>query len=53
MSPNSLAAPVNIPGVAFLGREAILPHYRRESHGHVENALTANRGRHTFKFGGR
>ncbi|MGC8989699.1 MAG: hypothetical protein ACP5MD_06215, partial [Verrucomicrobiia bacterium] len=32
MSPNSLGAPVNIAGVAFLGRENILPHYRKEKH---------------------
>jgi hypothetical protein len=52
MTPNSRAAPVNIPGVAFLGRENILPHYRTEDHAHLVNALTANRGRHTFKLGG-
>jgi hypothetical protein len=32
MTPNGLSAPVNIPGVAFLGRENILPHYRKERH---------------------
>jgi hypothetical protein len=52
MTPNSLGPPVNIPGVAFLGRESILPHYRTERHLHLEGTLTLSEGRHTFKAGG-
>lgn len=52
MNPNSLRAPVNIPGVAFLGRENILPHYRTEKHFHIDNAVTWSAARHTFKAGG-
>lgn len=52
MTPNSLDAPVNIPGVAFLGRENILPHYRKEKHAHIDDALTVSRGAHTIKLGG-
>jgi outer membrane receptor protein involved in Fe transport len=52
MTPNSLGAPVNIPGVAFLGRENILPHYRTERHFHLDNTVTRSAGRHTLKAGG-
>ena len=52
MTPNSLGAPVNIPGIAFLGRENILPHYRKEKHFHVDDTLTRSAGAHTFKAGG-
>jgi hypothetical protein len=52
MTPNSLGAPVNIPGVAFLGRENILPHFRKEKHVHVDDAFTWSLGPHTIKFGG-
>jgi hypothetical protein len=52
MTPNSLEAPVNIPGVAFIGRENILPHYRTEKHVHLEDAVTLSQGRHIFKAGG-
>jgi hypothetical protein len=52
MTPNGLGAPVNIPGVAFLGRENILPHYRKEKHVHVDDALTLSLGPHTLKLGG-
>ncbi len=52
MTPNGLGAPVNISGVAFLGRENILPHYRTEKHVHLNNALTLSSGAHTRKFGG-
>jgi len=52
MTPNSLAAPVNISGVAFLGRENILPHYRSEKHFHLDNAVTMPAGVHILKVGG-
>lgn len=52
MTPNSLDAPVNIPGVAFLGRENILPHYRKEKHLHMDDALTLSLGAHILKLGG-
>jgi len=52
MVANSSGAPVNIPGVAFIGRESILPHYRTERHFHVEDTVTLSEGRHTFKAGG-
>ncbi len=52
MTPNSLAAPVNIPGAAFLGRENILPHYRKEKHFHLDDVVTFSSGSHIFKFGG-
>lgn len=52
MTPNGLGAPVNISGVAFLGRENILPHYRTEKHVHLDDALTLSSGAHTFKVGG-
>ena len=52
MTPNSSRPPVNIPGVAFIGRESILPHYRTERHFHLEDTLTLNEGRHMFKAGG-
>ena len=52
MMPNSHGAPVNIPGVAFLGRENILPHYRTERHFHVDDSITLSLGTHTLKFGG-
>lgn len=52
MTPNGLGAPVNIPGIAFLGRESILPHYRTEKHVHFDDSLTLSIGTHTFKAGG-
>jgi hypothetical protein len=52
MTPNGLGAPVNIPGVAFLGRENILPHYRTEKHFHLDDSLTVSLGAHTLKAGG-
>lgn len=52
MTPNGLGAPVNIPGVAFLGRENILPHYRTEKHFHLDDSLTVSLGAHTIKAGG-
>lgn len=52
MTPNSMGAPVNIPGIAFLGQENILPHYRKEKHFHVDDTLTLSGGAHTFKAGG-
>lgn len=52
MTPNGLGAPVNIPGAAFLGRENILPHYRKEKHLHLDDALSLSLGAHTLKFGG-
>ena len=52
MSPNGLGAPVNIAGVAFLGRENILPHYRKEKHFHLGNVITASARTHILKFGG-
>jgi hypothetical protein len=52
MTPNSSAAPVNIPGVAFIGQESILPHYRTERHFHLEDTFTVSEDRHTFKVGG-
>ncbi|MDD1762954.1 MAG: TonB-dependent receptor, partial [Methanothrix sp.] len=52
MTPNGLGAPVNISGVAFLGRENILPHYRTEKHVHLDDSLTLSLGAHTFKVGG-
>jgi hypothetical protein len=52
MSPNGLGAPVNIPGVAFLGRENILPHYRTEKHLHFDNTATRSAAAHTVKAGG-
>lgn len=52
MTPNGLGAPVNIPGAAFLGRENILPHYRKEKHAHLDEVLTLSLGTHIFKAGG-
>jgi hypothetical protein len=52
MTPNSSGAPVNIPGVAFIGQESILPHYRAERHFHVEDTFTRSEGQHTLKAGG-
>jgi outer membrane receptor protein involved in Fe transport len=52
MTPNGLGAPVNIPGIAFLGRENILPHYRKEKHVHFDDAVTLSIGAHTLKAGG-
>ncbi len=52
MSPNGLAAPVNIAGVGFLGRENILPHYRKEQHFHVFDTMTLAARAHIFKVGG-
>ena len=52
MTPNGAGAPVNIPGVAFLGQENILPHYRKEKHAHLDDALTLSWGGHTVKLGG-
>jgi hypothetical protein len=52
MTPNSSGAPVNIPGVAFIGQESILPHYRTERHFHLDDALTLSEGQHTLKAGG-
>jgi hypothetical protein len=52
MLPNSLAAPVNIPGAAFVGRENILPHYRTESHVHLEDTFTLIAGGQVVKVGG-
>ncbi len=52
MTPNSSDPPVNVPGIAFTGRESILPHYRTERHIHFNNATTFSVGRHTVKLGG-
>lgn len=52
MTPNGLGAPVNIPGVAFVGRENILPHYRKENHVHFDDAVTLSIANHTMKAGG-
>jgi len=52
MTPNGTGAPVNVPGLAFLGRENILPHYRKEKHTHIDDALTVSLGTHTLKAGG-
>jgi hypothetical protein len=52
MLPNSTATPVNVPGAAFIGREAILPHRRDEQHGHIQEILMVNSGNHLIKAGG-
>lgn len=52
MTPNSFAPPVNIPGAAFLGRENILPHYRKEKHFHLDDVVTLLVRTHILKFGG-
>jgi len=51
MLPNSLEPPAGIPGVAFLGREPILPHTRFEQHGHLQEILTLSPGSHLVKAG--
>jgi hypothetical protein len=51
MTPNSDQAPVNISGVAFIGRENILPHYRTERHIHAEDSFTWSQSTHTMKAG--
>jgi hypothetical protein len=52
MRPNSYDTPVNISGVAFIGREPILPHTRTERHIHVQDTVMLSVGRHLLKFGG-
>jgi hypothetical protein len=42
ITPNGLGAPVNIPGGAFLGRENILPHYRKEKYAHIGERTDAS-----------
>ncbi len=51
MLPNSFETPVNISGVAFVGREPILPHTRFEYHGHLQEIFTASLGPHLLKTG--
>jgi hypothetical protein len=51
MLPNSFDPPVNIPGVAFIGREPILPHTRFEHHGHLQEIFSASLGPHLVKTG--
>ncbi len=52
MVANSLDTPVNIPGVAFIGQEPILPHLRTEQHVHVQDTMMLSLGSHLLKFGG-
>jgi outer membrane receptor protein involved in Fe transport len=51
MLPNSTDPPVNIPGIAFIGREPILPHTRFEYHGHLQEVFSAAVGVHLLKLG--
>ncbi|MGQ9652397.1 MAG: TonB-dependent receptor domain-containing protein, partial [Phycisphaerae bacterium] len=52
ITPNGLGAPVDIPGIAFLGQENTLPQYRTERHFHLNEAVTLAFSRHLLKAGG-